>query len=397
MKVLIIGSVEPSLGGKSAGGVNSHILDLAENLRNKNIDVAIAAINTHNSEKYIYYRNIKIYYFPKIIKMIKNSIFDLLINLANFKIIKYTGFCGIKRAFILNAQAFTLNIIIKDFKPDLIHNHALILYPIVNNIAKNIPIVNTIHSFHSFEPSFVSSKIERKIQKRMAEKSLKKLNNVITVSYYMKKEISKLFNGKIYVINNPVNISKNYTIMQNKYNLNKGKNLVFIGNLIERKGVIDLIEIANIIRKELLFNLIIIGEGNLKENMVKLISKNNLSEYITFTGEIPHKEVYNYLDNADLFILPSYNETWGLVFFEAFSKGVPIVAYDNSVMREVIPEFAGILAKNKDISDFANKVVLALNIDWNREEIIRYAEKYSWKNRINDYICVYNETLKECN
>ena len=72
------------------------------------------------------------------------------------------------------------------------------------------------------------------------------------------------------------------------------------------------------------FHLLMIGDGELKKDLEKIVEKNNLKN-CTFTGFINQSEIPKYYSISDLFVLPSENEPWGLVVNEAMCAGLPII------------------------------------------------------------------------
>lgn len=391
MKILLVGSIPVWLGGNDNGGVATHMSDLALSLKENNIDVAIATYNTYSTKSISYYDNMKIYNFPTKLELVVRSIYSIRKGLF-FKAIKYTGIRGILKAFKIYSRMLYFEKIVKDFAPDIIHIHNIISYPAISIFSGKIPIVTTIHSFHSIMHEFIENKNDIIINKRITFKSLKEIKYVISVSYYLEREILKYYYRNIFVIQNPIRV---YNNLKTSYRNCKNKNnILFIGNFIKRKGIFDIIEISNYLKKRISYKLIMIGDGPLIKILEKEIKKNRLEKYIHLKGRISDLDEKNkYIDNVDLLVLPSYSETWGMVFFEAFLHGRPVVSYDNSVMSEVIPNYAGLLAKDRDTIDFAEKIILALNKAWDRKKIISYAKRFSWENNVYKFIELYSEII----
>ncbi|NIA23035.1 MAG: glycosyltransferase [Proteobacteria bacterium] len=392
MRVLIIGPILPYLGGRTTGGVAMDCTNQAIYLKKNNVEVAIIAHNTFSNQKYRQYKGINIYYFPKKTLFMLHSIYNLISNDYFAKVVKYTKIVGILKAFKMIGRMYTIKRAIRDFKPDLIHIHDVIYFPEIKYLTNNIPIVVTVHALTSLS-SLYTSKSEVRIHKLVYRKSFKELKYVVTVSEYMKEKLNKHYKGHIHIINNHVEFNHNiYKISPNKKN--DYSTLIYIGHLKKGKGIYDLIKVANILKNKLKFRLIIVGDGEEKSNLYKEIKKNKLGEIVNIYGQVEHEEIFKLLDFADLFVTCSYGETWGNVLFEAFSKGVPVVAYDNTVMREVIPNYAGLLAKDRDLEDFSQKVLCALNTNWNRKRIKRYAYEHSWEKGITDFINYFKYVLE---
>lgn len=138
-----------------------------------------------------------------------------------------------------------------------------------------------------------------------------------------------------------------------------GKEHVFIGNagrLSGEKGQIQLIPIAKALKERgLSFTIFIAGTGDQEEPIRQAILKNQLSEQIKLVGYVD--EIERFMTSIDLFVLTSHWEGFGYVMVEAMLQKKPVVAYDVSSMPEVVKDKeTGLLAKYKDINDFADKV-----------------------------------------
>ena len=108
------------------------------------------------------------------------------------------------------------------------------------------------------------------------------------------------------------------------------KNVITCANLIPRKNIDKLVLAVNDLPE---FNLTVIGNGK-KFNKLKNIAKNN----ITFTGQLKHSEVINKMKDSDIFILPSVNETFGMVYLEAMASGCITVGIRNDGIDGIIKD-----------------------------------------------------------
>jgi glycosyltransferase involved in cell wall biosynthesis len=99
--------------------------------------------------------------------------------------------------------------------------------------------------------------------------------------------------------------------------------ILFIGRLIKKKGVLDLIEaFNNLSSKNPDYYLMIIGDGALRGNVQTLANANEKLKYIGF---IDYDEIWKYYYASDVFVLPTYDDPWGLVINEALACGLPTV------------------------------------------------------------------------
>lgn len=133
-------------------------------------------------------------------------------------------------------------------------------------------------------------------------------------------------------------------------------NLVFLGRLVKLKGVYDLIKIVERVSSRVPnVRLQILGDGAELANMKKQVQATHTTQFVTFVGEIPQKEVYCYLAPADLAVLPSYQEGLGKTALEALLAGVPVLATDGTGFTEFIRHGVnGYLFRAGDIAAFAD-------------------------------------------
>lgn len=121
--------------------------------------------------------------------------------------------------------------------------------------------------------------------------------------------------------------------------------LVFVGRLIENKGLVYLIDAMKIIcQKNPTIHLNIVGNGPDKRQLEKQVYDIGLTENIIFTGSIPNHEVPKYLNKSKIAIMPSIiskhgeQEGLGLVAIEAMGCGCAVIASDLPGIRDVVSD-----------------------------------------------------------
>ncbi|MEM7467572.1 MAG: glycosyltransferase, partial [Pseudomonadota bacterium] len=121
----------------------------------------------------------------------------------------------------------------------------------------------------------------------------------------------------------------------------KAINLLAIGRLVHKKGFDLLIEAVSELAKSFSLSLNIVGDGQERTTLGNLVKKRNLSDYVRLSGW--SDDVGGLLDNADIFVLPSRDEPFGIVCLEAMARGVPIVATRTQGPREILDERSAVL------------------------------------------------------
>ena len=100
--------------------------------------------------------------------------------------------------------------------------------------------------------------------------------------------------------------------------------IMYAGRLMLDKGIQELISAVKILsRKKFDIKLLIVGEGKFKNELEYFV--NDIRDLVIFTGHVEISEIYKYYFASDIFVLPTYNDSWGLVVNEAMACGLPII------------------------------------------------------------------------
>jgi glycosyltransferase involved in cell wall biosynthesis len=137
----------------------------------------------------------------------------------------------------------------------------------------------------------------------------------------------------------------------------KGKiKFVFVGRLMERKGLYELLEVAKMLNEEKLnFQLDIFGGGNIQADLQKIIVANGLQHIITLHGTVQQgwKKIYE----GHCFVFPSWYEGFSGSLVEAMITGIPIIASDIPMNREAVTDGkTALLFKVKDKEQLFNSM-----------------------------------------
>jgi len=260
------------------------------------------------------------------------------------------------------------------------------------------PVVITGHGYDVYDLPFRSDKWFKLVQL-----VLFKAKKIITVSKSNFEIIVEKINidpKKVFVI--PNGFSGNFNIVdrfltRKKLNLPTQKRILLnVANLVPIKGHKYLIEAMKIVsRKRDDAICVIVGDGPLKSELEKLTIKEGLEKRIIFTGAKPHEEIPFWMNAADIFVLPSLSEGNPTVMFEALGVGLPFVGTAVGGVPEIITsEDYGLLCKPGDAEDLAENILIALEKEWDREKIRKYAEQFTWDNIAKQVVRVYEEVLK---
>ncbi len=129
-------------------------------------------------------------------------------------------------------------------------------------------------------------------------------------------------------------------------------------------------------------SLLIVGNGEDKEKLEEL-GKKELGERFKITSA-PYKDLPKIYRASDVFTLPSWDsEAFGVVYLEAMATGLPVVAPDDLVRKEIVGE-GGCLVDTADTEKFARGLKEALSKKWG-ELPRKQAEKFSWEKIAREY------------
>lgn len=164
--------------------------------------------------------------------------------------------------------------------------------------------------------------------------TLSNIDTLTVVSHIIKEKVLEIgYKKEVFVY--PMGIDtqmfspdKEDPAILKKYNVT-GYFLLFVGIVVEQKGIRHLIEAMPLILEKCPgTKLLVVGDGNLKKEMINLTELLGINENIIFTGALPHHELPPLFATADVFVLPSFSEGWPVVVMEALSSGIPVVVSD---------------------------------------------------------------------
>lgn len=170
--------------------------------------------------------------------------------------------------------------------------------------------------------------------KKQLQKAYQNAIKIACRSFVLQKKFNNLFPelaNKTFVAASGIDSNIDFPTVR-PFNFSTTKVLT-CANLIKRKNIDKLI----LAMKDLDgFELTIIGDGKELKNLEKLCSKSSTN--IKFLGRLPHEKVLQEMQNADIFILPSVNETFGMVYLEAMASGCITVCTKNDGIDGIIKD-----------------------------------------------------------
>ncbi|VAX28115.1 UDP-N-acetylglucosamine:L-malate glycosyltransferase [hydrothermal vent metagenome] len=243
---------------------------------------------------------------------------------------------------------------------DLLHVHyaiphatsAYLAKQIIRKHNKDIKIITTLHgtdiTLVGLEPSFLP----------LVKFSIEESDGVTAVSRYLKEQTLTNYDIKadIEVIHNFIDTSL-YTVnpgkkMRETVAPNGEKILIHTSNFRVVKRVTDTIRILDLVKKEIPAKLVLVGDGPDRSECERLARELDLSDDVKFLGKQDGLE--EILNCADLFLMPSQSESFGLSALEAMACGLPVVSSSVGGLPELVRHNeTGYIAEFGDINRMA--------------------------------------------
>ncbi|MFC4022962.1 N-acetyl-alpha-D-glucosaminyl L-malate synthase BshA [Oceanobacillus longus] len=295
--------------------------------------------------------------------------------------------------------------VIDQEKLDILHVHYAMPHAICAILAKDIAqhdvkIVTTLHGTditvlgidHTFK-KIIKHGIEKSDAVTAVSGSL--VNQTIQM-LDLTKDISVIYN----FVNEEEYHKKSVPTLKEQYGIEPDeKVLIHISNFRKVKRVQDIIYSFNSIREQVKSKLLLIGDGPEYSHMMQLVEKLELKEHVLFLGK--QNNISELLSIADLKLLLSEKESFGLVLLEAMACGVPCIGTNVGGIPEVIKHNeTGYIVELGDIETTAQYAIDLLNNEHLLNQFAENATEHSKENFksskiVNTYIELYDTIMKK--
>lgn len=255
-------------------------------------------------------------------------------------------------------------------KPDIIHAHFLNYAVISVKLAKKegIPLVITEHSSYLNADTLTKSVIRR------AKKAYSAASAIISVSDSLAKSIKEKIGFDSIVISNIASvgqfgIKKNSVVDINRFEFASS------GLLLERKGFDVLLSAFSEVVKTYPFcRLTIYGDGPEKRKLLTLTKKLQIENSVEFYGAYKKEEIAELYSKSDAFVLASRRETFGVVYIEAMSVGLPVIATVCGGPENFVTQRTGYLVEKNNVQQLRDAMLRMIEhrTDFNAQYIMDY-------------------------
>lgn len=341
------------------GGVKRHILGLQKELKRKGVYCKIIAPRRKRTENYGR---------------------DVILLGTSFPL----PFSGGRSDFALSFNPLSVDKVLKKEKFDVLHFHnfGLSTFQILER-SDSLNIL-TFHASLEGNKFLESFPVILNVVEKVAQW---KIDGIIGVAPF-NLNVFKNYSGPKIVIPNGIDLKIFNPEVPGLKKFDDGKvnrahkdlcapvNILFLGRIEERKGLIYLLKAYKILgRKAPNLRLIVAGEGPLKSECQNWARKNKLKN-VVFEGRISEEKIPSYYKSCDIFCSPAiFGESFGLVLVEAMACSKPVVAFANAGYKGVLTgKGAQFLAPPRDYKTLAKKLEILIENQSTKQKVLCSAE-----------------------
>lgn len=259
-----------------------------------------------------------------------------------------------RKLFTQLIYVFQLYSEIHTISPQIIHSQtsdpalSCFLYKIFHNIPYCI-------CFHSSPDLYVAKSLPPRLKKYWRYfPYIRGTALLMTISQQLKPVLTETFGREVCVIPNGADTNTFQPSFSSKSDIKEKPTFICVSRMVHDKGLEDAITaMTEVVVHYPNSELILVGDGILRPELEKQVTALSLQNNVTFTGFIPNAEVVAYYQKAHIFLLPSWNEGFPIVLFEAMGCGLPIVSTCVGSIPDVLTERNGYIVPIKQPHEIA--------------------------------------------
>lgn len=292
--------------------------------------------------------------------------------------------------------------IAREVEHDIIHTHDWMTFlpGIEAQKVSGKPLVSHIHSTeldrsggHSANPQVFS----------IEKKGLQKADKVIAVSDFTKNKILKSYgidSNKIEIVHNAVYKDEFSDSLNFKkhFNFGKSKIVLFLGRLTLHKGPdYFLCAAKKVLEKNKNVIFIISGSGDMDQQIIEQSADLGIADKVLFTGFLRGERLKRIYKMADLYIMPSVSEPFGITALEAIASGTPVLVSKQSGVSEIINHCLKV--DFWDIDEMTNKILSVIDNDELGKCLsnngLSEIDKFTWDKAAERIINIYSQLIED--
>lgn len=257
--------------------------------------------------------------------------------------------------------ALFAGVLAKDIPHDVIHAHdwLTMLAALEGKRYSHKPVVLHMHALETDRGGLWIDKRIFAIEKY----GMEQVDQIIAVSQYTKDNIIQHYGispEKITVIHNGIYYDDKVRISREEAKKDRPKMVLFVGRITHQKGPGFFLRVAKkVLEKKHDVQFVLVGTGDLLREMIERTANLRIGKNVHFTGFLDSDSVHEIYQLADVYVMPSVSEPFGLSALEAVSHDVPAVISKQSGVAEVLHHT--LVADFWDIDDMAAKILALLD------------------------------------
>ena len=291
------------------------------------------------------------------------------------------------------AKAYTVG---KEQPHDIIHAHDWLTTPagVMAKKASGKPLVTHVHATEFDRTGDNPNQDIYDVERSGMEAS----DHIIAVSEFTKQKIIKHYGispDKITVVHNAVAKEKDYFRL--KPAINKQDPVVlFLGRITLQKGPEYFLKMAKrVLEKEPNTKFVMAGSGDMMYRMIHLATELGIAKNVLFSGYLSGPEIDHAYAHADLYVMPSVSEPFGITPLEAIRNGTPVLISKQSGISEVIVN--ALRVDFWDIEEMANKTLAVIRYQKLKHQLTHESQKelntLSWQKQAANIRDIYHSLL----
>ena len=295
---------------------------------------------------------------------------------------------------------------IRTIKPDVVHIQGIgaQIKPFIDVCEEEkVPYIVTLHGLIGFDDTVLAAAWDKQMEKDFLVEADKKGIPVTVISTGMKRRIEKNYLGheakNITVVCNGTKIPFDEKLigmeqidLRKEYGLTNEKIVVVIGSVCERKNQLQIVRTMKMVKTPCY--VFFCGADASNGYVQNAVSELGLDNQIHFLGFLPREKVEQVLDQADLNVVASKDEGFGLSIIEAYSHGIPTVTFaDLDAIPDLFDEQGMIMVEDRSDEALANGIEQGLSKEWDRAWIKEFANTFSLEKLAEQYKAEYKQIL----
>lgn len=273
------------------------------------------------------------------------------------------------------------------------------------------PKILTIHDLTPLIFPEAITKFRHKAVFRFNFFTSKYADRIITPSQHSKRDLMDYLNIPERAISVTLEgVTEQYKVMRNRQDLDQiktryhisGKYLLYVGGFDKNKNLNTLVKAFHLLLQKNILknNLFLVFVGTLTQDaffLREFVKTCKLENRVIFTNFVPEEELIRLYNGAEIFILPSLSEGFGLPPLEAMACGVPVITSNAASLPEIVGD-AGIQVDPHSPEEFCQTIIEVLTNQGLREEMqrkgIERAQLFSWEKAARKTLQIYQEVFR---